>query len=80
MAFCFLIYDFAQWLGWTGHDSSVGNYASWKISDTVMDHCIQHILSLRFGHGNISAAILPVLLIQEEQLSVNSERMYAKYW
>ena len=32
------------------------------------------------GHENISTAILPLPLIQEEQLSVNGERMYTKYW
>ena len=29
---------------------------------------------------NISTAILPLLLIQEEHLSVNGEKMCAKYW
>ena len=29
---------------------------------------------------NISSAILPLTLIQEEQLSVNGERMYAMFW
>ena len=33
-----------------------------------------------FGHENISTAILPLPLIQEEQLSVNGERKWAKYW
>ena len=34
-----------------------------------------------FGHENISTAILPLPLNQDEQLSVNGERMYAKmYW
>ena len=32
------------------------------------------------GHGIISTAILPLQLIKEEQLSVNGERMCAKYW
>ena len=31
-------------------------------------------------HEIISTAILPLPLIQEEQLSVNGERMCAKYW
>ena len=34
----------------------------------------------RFGHEIIATAILPLLLIQEEQLSVNGKRMCAKYW
>ena len=33
-----------------------------------------------FGHKNISTAILPLPLIQEEQLSVTGERMCTKYW
>ena len=36
--------------------------------------------SWRFGHENISKAILPLPLIQEEHLSVNGEMMCAKYW
>ena len=39
-----------------------------------------HILSRRLGHENISTAILPLPLIQEEQLSVTGERMCTKYW
>ena len=38
------------------------------------------ILSLRFGHENISTAILPLSLIQEEHLSVGGNRMCSKYW
>ena len=37
---------------------------------------IWHILSRRFGPGNIFMTILPLPLIQEEQLSVYDERMY----
>ena len=33
----------------------------------------------KFGHENISMAIIPLPLIQEEQLSVNGERMCVKY-
>ena len=40
---------------------------------------VRHILSWRFGHENISTAILPLPLIQEEQLSVTGERMCTKY-
>ena len=35
---------------------------------------------VRFGHEIISTAILPLMLIQEEQLSVNVERLHGKYW
>ena len=38
------------------------------------------ILSWRLGHENISTAILPLPLIQEEQLSVTGERVCTKYW
>ena len=37
-----------------------------------------YIILCRFSHENISTAILPLLLIQEEQLSVNEERMCTK--
>ena len=46
----------------------------------MIDPHVRHIFSLRFGHEIISTAILPLMLIQEEQLSVNVERMHAKYW
>ena len=39
---------------------------------------VRHILLGRFGHENISTAILP--LIQEEQLSINGKRTFARYW
>ena len=41
---------------------------------------VRHILSCRLGHENISTAILPLPLTQEEQLSVTGERMCTKYW
>ena len=44
------------------------------------DPHIWHILSWKLGHENISTAILPLPLIQEEQLSVTGERMCTKYW
>ena len=44
------------------------------------DPHIRQILSWRLGHENISTAILPLPLIQEEQLSVPGERMCTKYW
>ena len=46
----------------------------------MIDPHVRHIFSPGFGHEIISTAILPLLLIQEEQLSVNGERMCAKYW
>ena len=44
------------------------------------DPHVRHILLWRPGHENISTAILPLPLIQEEQLSVTGERMCTKYW
>ena len=44
------------------------------------DPHVWHILLWRLGHEKISTAILPLLLIQEEQLSVTGERMCTKYW
>ena len=59
--------------------SSLGMQAA-PSSIPMFDPHVRHILSWRLGHENISAAILPLLLIQEEQLSVTGERMCTKYW
>ena len=40
----------------------------------------QNILSLRFGHENVSTSVLSLPLIQEGQLSVTGERMSTKCW
>ena len=45
----------------------------------MIDPRVRHIFSGRFGYEIISTAILPLPLIQEEQLSDNGERMCAKY-
>ena len=60
-------------------DSNKGFHA-WESRGTAIDPHVRHIFSIRFGHENISMAILPLLLIQEEHLSVNGEMMCAKYW
>ena len=52
----------------------------WHVSCSEFDPHVRHILSRRLGHENISTAILPHPLIQEEQLSVTGERMCTKYW
>ena len=57
----------------------VSSHSAWDASDIEIDPCIWHILSWRFCHKNISSTILPIALIQGEQLSVNGERIYAKY-
>ena len=46
----------------------------------MIDPRVPHIFSWSFGHENISTAILPLPLIQEEHLSVNGERMCTRYW
>ena len=64
----------------TGRDSSIGSVFAWHASGPEFDPHVRHILSWRLGHENISTAILPLPLIQEEQLSVTGERMCTKYW
>ena len=61
----------------TGCGSLVGREAVCNYLLQIDPH-VRHILSGRFGHENISTAILP--LIQEEQLSINGERLYTQYW
>ena len=63
---------------WRG--SSIGSVFAWHASGPGFDPHVRHILSWRLGHKNISTAILPLPLIQEEQLSVTGERMCAKNW
>ena len=60
--------------------SSIGGEFAWHASGPEFDLHVRHILSWRLGHENISTAILPLPLIQEEQLSVTGERMCTKYW
>ena len=62
-----------------GRGSSIGSEFAWHASGPEFDPHAQHILSWRLGHENISTAILPLPLIQEEQLSVTGERMCTKY-
>ena len=64
----------------TGRGSSIGSEFAWHASGPEFDPHVRHILSWRLGHENISTAILPLLLIQAEQLSVTGERMCTKYW
>ena len=49
-------------------------------SASEFDPHVRHSLSWRLGHEKKSTAILPLPLIQEEQLSVTGERMCTKYW
>ena len=59
--------------------SSIGSMSAWHASSPEFDPHVRHILLWRLGHENISMAILPHPLIQEEQLSVTGERMCTKY-
>ena len=63
----------------TGRGSSIGSVYAWHASGPEFDPHVRHILSWRLDHENISTAILPLPLIQEEQLSVTGERMCTKY-
>ena len=64
----------------TGRGSSIGSVFAWHASGPEFDPHVRHILSWRPGHENISTAILPLPLIQEEQLSVTGDRMCTMYW
>ena len=64
----------------TGRGIWIGSEFAWHASGPEFDPHVRHILSWRLGHENISTAILPLPLIQEEQLSVTGERMCTKYW
>ena len=64
----------------TGRGSSIGSEFAWHASGPEFVPHVRHILSWKLGHENISTAILPLPLIQEEQLSVAGERMCTKYW
>ena len=62
-----------------GRGSSTGSVSAWHANGPGFDPHVRHILSWRLGHANISTAILPLPLIQEEQLSVTGERLCTKY-
>ena len=64
----------------TGRGSSIGSEFAWHASGPEFDPHVWHILSWRLGHENISTAIVPPPLVQEEQLSVTGERISTKYW
>ena len=76
----FKIYVHSIYIGRAGHGSSIGNVSAWHASGPDFDPHVRHILLWRLGHENISTAILPLPLIQKEQLSVTGERMCTKYW
>ena len=47
---------------------------AWHGSGPEFDPHVRHILPWRLGHENISTAIPPLPLIQEEQLSITGQR------
>ena len=55
----------------TGRGSSIGSVFTWHASGPEFDPHVRHILSWRLGHENISTAIFPLPLIQEEELRKN---------
>ena len=57
----------------------IGREFAWHASGPELDPQVWHVLSWRLGYENICTAILLLLLIQEEKLSVTGERMYTKY-
>ena len=64
-----------------GHGGSVRSVSTWYASGSEFDPHIWYILLWRLGHERISSkAILPLPLIQEEQLSVTCDRMCTTYW
>ena len=82
--YCFIL-CVCEWLTIT-QTTKLGAVARLEASSLSMQAApssiphVRHILSWRLGHENISTAILPIPLIQEEQLSVTGERMSPKYW
>ena len=64
----------------TGRGSSIGSVSARYASGPEFEPHVRYILLWRLGHEKISTAILPLPLIQEEQLSVTGERMCSKYW
>ena len=63
-----------------GGGSLIESVPTWHAGGQEFDPHVRHILSWRLGHEKISTAILPLPLIQGEQLSVTGERMCTKYW
>ena len=64
---------------WVGNGSSIGSVSAWHANGPEFDPHVRHLLSWRLGHEKISTAILPLPLIQDEQLSVTGERRCTKY-
>ena len=63
-----------------GRDSSIGSVSAWHANNPKFSPHVRYILSWRLGYEKISMAFLPLPLIQEEQLSVNGEKMCTTCW
>ena len=74
------IFEYNMALYSEGVQFLIGSMFAWHARGRELDPHIRHILSWRLVHENISTSILPLLLIQEEQLSVTGERMCTKHW
>ena len=73
LIFCWHLYAYNcqyRYLNSTGSVSLIGSVPAWHVSGPEFDPHVRHIISWRLGHEKISTAILPLPLIQEEQLSV----------
>ena len=62
-------HNLTTWLNccWARHDSSIRSVSAWHASGPKFDPHVQHILSWRLGHKQISTTILPLPLIQEQK-------------
>ena len=74
---CFFFFSETNYPWIARRGSSIGSVSAWHASGPEFDPHVQHIFSWRLGHENISMAILPLPLIQEEQLSVTGEKKCA---
>ena len=63
-----------------GRGSSIGSVFAWHASGPEFDPHVRPFFRGDLVMKNISTAILPLPLIQEEQLSVTGERLFTKYW
>ena len=63
-----------------GLHSTVRSASDWRSWHREFESQPCHITFVEIAHKIISAAILPLPLIQEGQLSVTGENIYTKYW
>ena len=80
LLFSFLSVIILTFFEGTGRGSSIGSEFAWHASGPRVRSPRPAHSFVEICHENISTAILPLPLIQEEQLSVTGERMCTKYW